>query len=261
MKVETNGIETNYVIEGEGPWLTMSHSLASNLTMWDEQAKLLSRTFKVLRYDTRGHGASSAPQGPYTLDQLADDAKAMFDALGIRQTHWVGLSMGGMIGETFALKHPGFFKSMVLADTTARRPPNAGEMWGERMRTAEAQGMDALVESTLARWFTEPYRQSRKDVMERIGSHIRSTPVAGFVGCCHAISKVDVLDRLGEIRCPTLVIVGEEDHGTPPEMARAIHANLPGSQLVLLPSAAHFSNVEQERAFNDAMMSFLDQVR
>jgi 3-oxoadipate enol-lactonase len=129
------------------------------------------------------------------------------------------------------------------------------------MRTAEAQGMDALVESTLARWFTEPYRQSRKDVMERIGSHIRSTPVAGFVGCCHAISNVDVLDRLGEIKCPTLVIVGEEDHGTPPEMARAIHANLAGSQLVLIPSAAHFSNVEQEKAFNDAMMSFLDQVR
>lgn len=261
MKVKTNGIETNYVIEGEGPWLTMSHSLASNLTMWDEQAKLLARKFKVLRYDTRGHGGSGAPPGPYTLDLLADDAKALFDALGIGQTHWVGLSMGGMIGETFALKHPGFFQSMVLADTTARRPPNAAEMWGERIRIAESRGMDALVESTLARWFTEPYRQSRKDVMERIGNHIRSTPVAGFAGCCHAISKVDVLDRLPEIKCPALVIVGEEDHGTPPEMARAIHANLPGSELVLIPSAAHFSNVEQETAFNDAMTAFLDRVR
>jgi 3-oxoadipate enol-lactonase len=261
MKARTNGIETNYVIEGEGPWLTMSHSLASNLTMWDEQAKLLSRKFKVLRYDTRGHGTSSASPGPYTLDQLADDAKALFDALGITQTHWVGLSMGGMIGETFALKHPGFFQSMVLADTTARRPANAEQMWGERIQTAEKQGMDALVEGTLGRWFTEPYRQSRRDVMERIGNHIRSTPVAGFVGCCHAISKIDVLDRLHEIKCPTLVIVGEEDHGTPPEMARAIHANLPGSELVLIPNAAHFSNVEQEKAFNDAMLAFLDRVR
>ena len=261
MKVKTNGIETNYVIEGEGPWLTMSHSLASNLTMWDEQAKLLSRKFKVLRYDTRGHGGSSAPPGPYTLDQLADDAKALFDALGIGETHWVGLSMGGMIGETFALKHPGFFQSMVLADTTARRPPNAEQMWGERIGIAESQGMDPLVESTLARWFTEPFRSSRKDVMARIGGHIRNTPVAGFVGCCQAISKVDVLDRLHEIKCPTLVIVGEEDHGTPPEMARAIHANLPGSELVLIPSAAHFSNVEQEKVFNDAMTAFLDRVR
>jgi len=261
MKVKTNGIETNYVIEGDGPWLTMSHSLASNLTMWDAQAKLLSGKFKVLRYDTRGHGGSSAPPGPYTLDQLADDAKALFDALGIRQTHWVGLSMGGMIGETFALKHPGFFQSMVLADTTARRPPNAEQMWGERVQIAQTKGMDALVEGTLGRWFTEPYRQSRKDVMERIGHHIRSTPVPGFVGCCQAIAKVDVLDRLHEIKCPTLVIVGEEDHGTPPEMARAIHANLSGSELVLIPSAAHFSNVEQEQVFNDAMTSFLDRVR
>ena len=261
MKTKTNGIETNYVIEGDGPWLTMSHSLASNLTMWDEQAKLLARKFKVLRYDTRGHGGSSAPPGPYTLDQLADDAKALFDALGIRQTHWVGLSMGGMIGETFALKHPGFFQSLVLADTTARRPPNAEQMWGERIQIAETKGMDALVEGTLARWFTEPYRQSRKDVMERIGGHIRSTPVEGFVGCCQAIAKVDVLDRLQEIKCPVLVIVGEEDHGTPPEMARAIHANLPGSELVLIPNAAHFSNVEQEQAFNDALLPFLDRVR
>lgn len=261
MKVKSNGIETNYVIEGEGPWLTMSHSLASNLTMWDEQAKLLSKRFKVLRYDTRGHGGSSAPPGPYTLDQLAEDARGLFDALGVKETHWVGLSMGGMIGETFALKNPGFFKSLVLADTTARRPPNAEQMWGERIKIAQEQGMQALVESTLARWFTDAYRQSRKDVMERIGSHIRSTPVNGFVGCSQAIAKVDVLDRLKEIKCPTLVIVGEQDHGTPPEMARAIHENLPGSKLVIIPSAAHFSNVEQQKAFDDALIPFLESVR
>ena len=261
MKIKTNGIETNYVIEGEGPWLTMSHSLACNLSMWDEQAKLLAGKFKVLRYDTRGHGGSSAPPGPYTLDQLADDAKALFEGLGIKRTHWVGLSMGGMIGETFALKYPGFFQSMVLADTTSRRPPNAAEMWGERVKLAQEKGMDALVDSTLARWFTEPYRQARKDVMERIGADIRNTPVPGFVGCCQAIAKVDVLDRLKEIDCPALVIVGDEDHGTPPEMARQIHANLRGSKLVVIPSAAHLSNVEQPQAFNDALVSFLDRVR
>ncbi|MGZ8263301.1 MAG: 3-oxoadipate enol-lactonase [Burkholderiales bacterium] len=261
MKIKMNGIETNYVIEGEGPWLTMSHSLASNLTMWDDQAKLLSSRFKVLRYDTRGHGGSSAPEGPYTMDELADDAKALFDALGIKETHWVGLSMGGMIGETFALKYPGVFKSMVLADTTARRPPNADQMWGERVKIAQEQGMQPLVESTLGRWFTQPFRESRMDVMERIGGHIRSTPVAGFVGCCQAISRIDVLDRLREIKCPALVIVGDQDHGTPPEMARAIQQNLPGSKLVVIPSAAHLSNVEQPKAFDDAIVSFLDSVR
>lgn len=260
MKVKTNGIETNYVIDGEGPWLTMSHSLACNVSMWDEQAKLLSRRFKVLRYDTRGHGASSAPPGPYTLEQLADDAKALFDALGIQRTHWLGLSMGGMIGQTFALKYPGFFQSMVLADTTSRRPLNAEQMWGDRVRTAREKGMDGVVESTLERWFTEPYRQTRKDVTDRIGDAIRATPVEGFAGCCAAIAKVDVLDRLKEIRCPTLVIVGEQDHGTPPEAAKAIQANLPGSELVIIPSAAHLSNVEQADAFNKALVSFYDRV-
>jgi len=260
MKVGANGIEINYVIEGDGPWLTMSHSLASNLTMWDEQARVLSKKFKVLRFDTRGHGKSSAPPGPYTLDQLAADLHALFAALHIEHTHWVGLSMGGMIGETFALKYPGVFESMVLADSTSRRPPGAEKMWGDRIRLAQEKGMEALVESTLERWFTEPYRKTHKDVMARIGEHIRSTPVAGFAGCSQAIAQIDLMDRLKEIKIPVLIMVGEEDHGTPPAMARLIHENLPGSELLIIPSAAHFSSVEQPEIFNNAMLAFLDKV-
>ncbi|HYC43845.1 MAG TPA: 3-oxoadipate enol-lactonase [Burkholderiales bacterium] len=260
MKVRTNGIETHYTVEGEGPWLTMSHSLACNLSMWDEQAALLARRFSVLRYDTRGHGESGAPLGPYTLEQLADDAKALFDALGIEQTHWVGLSMGGMIGQVFALKYPGVFQSMVLADTTSRRPPNAAQMWGERVALAREKGMDGVVEGTLARWFTEAYRSERQDVMDRISSDIRRTPVEGFAGCCAAIAKVDVLERLHEIRCPTLVIVGEEDRGTPVDAARKIQESIAGAELVIIPSAAHLSNVEQAQAFNGALMSFYERL-
>jgi 3-oxoadipate enol-lactonase len=260
MKIRTGDIDTNYVVQGDGPWLTMSHSLACNVSMWDEQVELLAKKFKVLRYDTRGHGGSSAPPGPYTLDQLADDAKALFDALGIKRTHWVGLSMGGMIAQAFALKHPGFFQSMVLADTSSRRPPNAAEMWGARVKIAKEQGMDALLESTLSRWFTEPYRKTHKDVMERIARDIRSTPAAGYAGACEAIARVDYLDRLKEIDCPTLVIVGAEDHGTPPEMARQIQQNLRGSELVMIPSAAHLSNIEQTEAFNRALSAFYERV-
>lgn len=260
MKIKTNGIELNYEIEGEGPWLTMSHSLACDLHMWDPQMRVLTNKFKVLRFDTRGHGQSSAPAGDYTLDQLADDVKGLFDALGIRQTHWAGLSMGGMIGQAFALKYPGIFQSMVLADTTSRRPPNAAEMWGERIRIAKEKGMDALVESTLARWFTEPYRNARKDVMERIAKGIRATPVNGFAGCCAAIAKVDFLDRLKEIRIPCLVIVGDQDHGTPPEAAKLIHQNLAGSEFKVITSAAHISNIEQEQVFNETLTDFLDRV-
>jgi 3-oxoadipate enol-lactonase len=260
MKIKANGIDIHYEIEGNGPWLTMSHSLACDLHMWDPQMPVLSKKFKVLRYDTRGHGQSSAPAGEYTLEQLADDVKGLLDALKIRETHWAGLSMGGMIGQAFALKYPGIFQSMVLADTTSRRPPDAAKMWGDRIQTAREKGMGALVDSTLGRWFTEPYRNTRADVMARIGNGIRNTPVAGFVGCCHAISKVDFLDRLKEIECPALVMVGEHDHGTPPEAARAIHQSLKGSELKIIPSAAHLSNVEQTQVFNDAMMGFLNRV-
>lgn len=258
MKVRTNGVEINYTIEGEGPWVTMSHSLACNISMWDPQIDLLKKKFKVLRFDTRGHGQSSAPPAPYTLDQMADDVHGLFAHLGIKETHWVGLSMGGMIGETYALKYPGVFRSMVLADTTSKRPPDADKMWGDRIRMAEAQGMEAMVESTLARWFTEPFRKARPDVMAKIAGDIRSTPVAGFAGACAAISKVDLQHRLKEITCPVFIMVGEHDHGTPPDMARAIHANLPGSQLLVIESAAHLSNVEQPEVFNRALLDFLE---
>ena len=259
MKMKSNGIDIHYQIEGadNGPWLTLSHSLACNLHMWDDQMAALTQQYKVLRFDTRGHGQSSAPAGDYTLEQMADDVKGLFDALHITRTHWVGLSMGGMIGQTFALKYPDVFQSLVLADTTSRRPPNAAQMWGERIAAARAKGMAGVLDTTLARWFTEPYRNTRQDVMARIGEQILSTPVDGFSGACAAIARVNTLDRLKEIQCPVFIIVGEEDHGTPPEMARAIHENLSGSKLLIIQSAAHLSNVEQAEVFNRALMEFL----
>ena len=257
----TNGVELHYVIDdgtaGAGPWIVLSHSLACNVSMWDEQAALLAQRFRVLRFDTRGHGQSSAPLSPYSLDDLAADVHGLLLHLGITRCHWIGLSMGGMIGETYALAHPDVFQSLVLADTTSKRPPNAREMWGDRIRMAREQGMDAVVPSTLARWFTEPFRKARPDVMTRIGADIRSTPVEGFCGCCEAISRVDLLHRLPEIRCPVLVMVGDQDHGTPPEMARQIHENLPGSSLVIIPDASHISNIEQPERFNRAVLDFV----
>lgn len=262
MKLNTNGIELNYEIAGpeRAPWITLSHSLACNLRMWDDQMDLLTQKFRVLRFDTRGHGLSTAPAGDYTLEQMADDVKGLFDALNITRTHWMGLSMGGMIGQTFALKYPGVFQSLILADTTSRRPPNAAEMWGARIQAAREGGMQSVLDSTLARWFTAPYKASATDVMARIGEQILTTPVDGFCGACAAIAKVDTFDRLKEINIPALIIVGEEDHGTPPDMARAINANLRGSELVMIPSAAHLSNVEQSVVFNRVVMEFLGRV-
>jgi len=259
MKISANGIDINYTIEGEGPWVTMSHSLACNLHMWDEEAKRLSKRHKVLCYDTRGHGASSAPAGAYTLDLLADDLHALLQALGVQSTHFVGLSMGGMIGQTFALKYPGMFDSLALCDTTSRYPAEAAPLWAERIKIVESQGMEPMVTPTLERWFTASYRKTRPEVVEKVAAMIRSTPAPGFVGCCHAIPKINLTGRLKEIRCPSVVIVGKDDPGTPVAMAEDIHQAMPGSKLVIIPSAAHLSNLEQPDAFNQALAEFLDR--
>lgn len=259
MKIITNGIETWYDITGIGPWLVLSHSLACNSSMWDPQIAELTKHFKVLRYDTRGHGQTEAPPAPYTLDQLADDAKALFDALGVKDPHWCGLSMGGMIGQTLALKYPGVAKSLVLADTTSRYPAEATALWMDRIKTAREKGMGALVDGTLARWFTDPYRTAQPDVMKLVGGWIAATPVEGYAGCCYALPQINVTDRLKALQLPALVIVGEQDMGTPPAMARAIHEALPGSKLVMIPSAAHLSNMEQPAAFTRALLDFLPQ--
>ena len=259
MKARIGDIDIHYTIEGQGPWVTMSHSLACDISMWDAQAALLAPHYTVLRFDTRGHGQSSAPAGPYTMNMLAGDVHGLLQHLKIEHTHWVGLSMGGMIGQAYALAHPGVFSSLVLADTTSRRPPNAAQMWGDRIKLAHDKGMTALVEGTLSRWFTEPYRQREPAIMARIGQGIANTSVNGFAGCCAAIAEVDYLDRLKEIKAPALVIVGDQDHGTPPEMAKQIHENLPGSEFLVIKDAAHIANIEQEAVFNQALLGFLQR--
>jgi 3-oxoadipate enol-lactonase len=259
MKIKANGIDINYEVEGDGPVVAMSHSLGCNLHMWDEQARALSPSYTVLRFDTRGHGQTSALEGAYSLEQMADDVKGLLDGLGIKQAHFVGLSMGGMIGQTFALKHPTMVQSLVLCDTTSRYPAAAAPIWEDRIKTVGAKGMAPMVAGTLERWFTAPFRARRPDLMEQIGAMINSTPPAGYIGCCHAIPKINLTDRLQELRCPALVIVGEEDPGTPVAMAREIHAALPGAQLAILRSASHLSNVEQPEAFTQVLLDFLDK--
>ena len=160
---------------------------------------------------------------------------------------------------TFALKYPKRFRSLVLCDTSSRIPPEAGPIWDGRIKTAAEQGMGPLVEPTLQRWFTEPFYQSNKPMMTRIGQRIRNTRPSGYIGCCKAIPKIDVTDRLGAITCPVLVVVGEQDVGTPVVMSRAIHDAIPGSELVVIPSASHLSNLEQPAAFNRAVEGFLDR--
>jgi 3-oxoadipate enol-lactonase len=259
MKMTANGISMHYTFDGpEGaPLVTMSNSLASNLSMWDPQIPALTSRYRVLRYDTRGHGGTDAPAGPYSLEELTEDLRALLQALGISRTHFVGLSMGGMIGQMMALKYPQMLQSVVLCDTMSRVPTEAKPLWDERIHMAETRGMEPLVESTIARWFTEPFRQQGAPVLDQVRTMIRTTPPRGYAGCCHAIAALNLTDRLKEITLPTQIIVGEDDPGTPVSASRTIHEQIKGSELVILKSAAHLSNLEQAAAFNQALTAFL----
>jgi 3-oxoadipate enol-lactonase len=257
MKAKVNGIETNYEIHGaEGaPWLAFSHSLACSLRMWDGQVAVFKDSFRILVYDTRGHGESEAPKGPYTLDTLAEDLRALLEELDIKRTHFVGLSMGGMIGQVLALTDPGLFERVVLADTGHTQTPETRKQWEERISTAETKGMQPLVQPTLERWFTEPFRKSKPEVVKKIADLIQRTPVPGYVGCCHAISKLNTTARLKEIKRPVLAIAGEQDAAAPG--TRYIGENVPGAKLVMIPQAAHIANIEQAESFNRALREFL----
>jgi 3-oxoadipate enol-lactonase len=259
MKTRANGIEINYEVHGKegAPWLVLSHSLACSVRMWDPQIEALKGDYRILAYDTRGHGASEATKGAYTLELLADDLFFLLKELKISAAHYCGLSMGGMIGQTFALKYPGVFRTLTLADTTSRYPAEAAPVWADRIKTVEAKGMEPLAQPTLERWFTEPFRKSHAAVVDGVRKLILATPVAGYAGCCSAIPKINLTSRLKEIKCPMLVIVGEQDPGTPVAMAKEIHDNAPGSKLVVLPQAAHLANLEQPAGFTRALREFL----
>jgi 3-oxoadipate enol-lactonase len=262
MKVEANGIQMNYEISGrEGkPVALLSHSLGSSMMMWRPQMTALEAHFRVLRYDMRGHGGTEAPAGAYTLDQLGADAIGLLDALGIDAVHWVGLSLGGMIGQNIALNHADRLRSLSLCDTAAVLPEDAQPIWQERMRRARQKGMDDLVQETLERWFTADYLSKDPPEVEQIRGLFLATPVAGYIGCSEAIRKLNYLERLREIKLPTLIIVGEDDPGTPLSAAEAMHERISASRLVILPSAAHLSNVERPEAFNNALLAFLQEI-
>jgi 3-oxoadipate enol-lactonase len=259
MKIKANGIHMNYELSGkeDAEVVVLSHSLASSLVMWQPQMDVLNRHFRVLAYDTRGHGQTEATAPPYTLPQLGEDAMALLDALGIDTVHWVGLSMGGMIGQCVALDHRDRFRSLSLCDTAAIIPREADPIWQERIDLARSEGMAPLVQSTLERWFTPPCLALNPPMVDLIRRHALATPVDGYIGCSEAIRRLNYLDRLPEIRVPTLIMVGEDDPGTPVEASRAMHERIPRSKLVILPSAAHLSNIEQADAFNHALMDFL----
>jgi 3-oxoadipate enol-lactonase len=262
MLTKVNDIQINYELSGrrDAPVVVLSHSLGSSLVMWNPQMDSLEPHFQVLRYDVRGHGSSDAPSQAYTLELLGDDAIGLMDALRMDRVHWVGLSMGGMIGQCLALNHPHRLQSLALCDTSAIIPEDAQPIWKERLQTLHDKGVGALLQETTERWFTPSFLILNSPMLSIIRKQFLATPVEGYIGCVEAIRRLNYLDRLTEIKIPTLILVGEDDPGTPVAASKAMHERIQNSKLVVLRSARHLSNVEQSEAFNAALIKFLKEL-
>ncbi len=258
MKIKANGITINYQIDGaEGaPWLVFSNSLATSIAMWDEQAAALKNSFRVLRYDQRGHGGTEAPAGRYPFDTLLADAVALLDALGIKKAHFAGLSMGGATALGLAERHPERFHRIIVCDSPCRSTPQSSQQWEERIAIAQQQGIEALVESTVARWFPAETLAKNPPHVDKVRAMVRATPVNGFIGCAAALATHDYATAVATVKLPVLFLVGEKD-GAAPAAMRKLHEQLNGSRFVELPGAGHISNMERPAEFTRAVRDFL----
>jgi 3-oxoadipate enol-lactonase len=256
--IDANGCLLNVSVEGRdgGPTLMLSNSLGTTLQLWEPQMAALTRFFRVIRYDRRGHGKSGTPPGPYSIADFGKDALAILDDLNIARTHWCGLSIGGAVGQWLAANAPERIDRLVLADTTCHVADPAP--WLARIKTVTEKGLDAIADETMVRWFTEEFRDREPQTVSRIRAMLTSTPAAGYAACCAALADLDLRDALPRIKAQTLVIAGRYDASAPLQMAATIRAGIPGASLTIL-DAAHISNVEAPYGFNEALTGFLTQ--
>lgn len=254
-----DGARLHYQLDGEEgrPVVLLSNSLGTALEMWDPQLDALAARYRVLRYDSRGHGRSDAPPGPYSVDLLGQDALALLDGLGIRRAAFAGVSKGGMVGMWLGVNAPDRLTALALCNTSAFT--GSPEVWDQRIQTVRAQGMAAIVPGVIDRWFTKRFQEARPEAVERIAAMLRATPAEGYAACCAAVRDMDQRAAIAAIRAPTLVIAGSHDLATPPDHARLIAARIAGAELVEL-DAAHLSNIEQADAFTRHLLGFLERV-
>ncbi len=251
------GARLAYRFDGpaDAPVVVLSNSLMSTMAMWEPQLPALTRHFRVLRHDTRGHGASDTTPGPYTIGFLADDVIAMLDALGLGQVHFVGLSMGGMIGQQLGAAYGDRLLSLALCDTTSEMPDSS--VWKQRLETARRDGVASLAEGTIQRWFTPGFIAREPATVKRIRAGIEATGVEGYIACSCAVRDVAQTATLHLITTPTLIIAGEFDPACTVAQAEVIHREIAGSRLEVIRDAAHLSNLEQPERFNQLLTDFL----
>ncbi|WP_256837640.1 3-oxoadipate enol-lactonase [Ornithinimicrobium faecis] len=242
-------------VADDAPVVVLSNSLGSDLSMWDPQVAALAEHFRVVRYDTRGHGRSPVPDGPYSIDDLVDDAVALLDRLGVERAHFVGLSLGGMTGMRLAAREPDRVDRLALLCTGAAMPPASN--WTDRAATVRGGGTGVIAQAVVSRWFTESFRGQSPDRIASFEAMVAATPAEGYAGCCEVIAEMDLTGDLPSIRARTLVLAGEDDPAAPPSMMATLAEHIPDAELLVVPQSAHLANVEQPETVTEALVRHL----
>jgi 3-oxoadipate enol-lactonase len=263
--VRAADLVVHYVLDGapDAPVVMLANSLGTNLHMWDAQAAELARSFRVLRYDMRGHGltdvtAAGDPAG-VNVQRLAADAVALLDALALARVRFVGLSIGGMVGQRFAAEYPGRVEALAICATGSRIGTAA--TWNERIATVEREGIAAIADATMGRWFTERARAERPELVRGFANMLTRTPADGYIGGCRAVRDADLRADDARIRCRTLIVAGAVDPVTTPAMGAEMRDAIPSAELVVLDDAAHMLCAEQPQATNAVLLRFLEAMQ
>lgn len=259
--IEREGYRLASYVSGQysdAPTIILSNSLGADYTMWEEQLALLERHYRVIRYDTRGHGQSDPAEGPYSFDGLVSDVIAVLDTHGVDKADFMGLSLGSMTGLGVALAHPDRLGRMICAAGRADAPEPFVENWNNRLRILSEDGLDGLWSMTQGMWFTEGFRTDAPDRVERFREAFMKTSTNGYAGCCEALKTLDYLRHLGGVTTPTLFIAGEKDMGAAPEVMRGMAEATRGARFVEIADAGHIVNAGQPGPYNAAVADFLE---
>jgi 3-oxoadipate enol-lactonase len=259
MRAKINGIEMAYAVSGPAtaPAVILHHPLATNFSFWDEATGALEKTYRVVRFDARGHGKTEAPKGRYDFKTLAQDTVALMDHVGIARAQFVWLSMGGMVAQFLGLDHAARFTSLSIVSSSSKTAENMRHLWSDRDAAVRAKGMASQFEPSMQRWLAAATRDSRPDIVQRCLKMIETTPVEGYIGWCGAIEYLDMTDKLDAIKLPVRIIVGAEDPATPPVASETIQRHIRGSELAIMPGVAHMLAIEKPAAFHAELLPFL----
>lgn len=252
----SNDAQINYQTFGDAskPAIVFSNSLGTNYSMWQAQIDFFQKDHFVICYDTRGHGASTAPQGPYTLSQLGEDVIVLLDHLNIRKASFCGISMGGLTGQWLAIHYPSRFNHVIVCNTAAKIGHE--QAWLDRAALVRKDGLAPIASTAASRWFTEPFIQSNAAIVAKLSNDLGTGSSEGYASCCEALAKADVREQLKDIQIPVLIIAGAQDPVTTVVDGEFMQQRIAGSQLFAI-NASHISNVEQPEAFNQAVANFI----